>query len=279
MRLARGAIKLIAETVGDCKLGGRVLVIGKQEVWGAEAEIIRWLKESGLSPAAGETQLASKPDFRRLQFIQDTSMFNLMGFREVINLDNSDYEGAEFIWHLNRPLREELLKKVGRFDAIIDSGWLEHIFNIPEVLKNYYRLAAENGVVIHIVPSCKIVDHGFYMFSPTLFQDYYSANRWRIRSHSFLQHVPNYKTRWRIYIYAPGALTAFAFSGGMHRAMCAIYFAAQNLTGTTCNADVRQGMYFTAWSANACSGNSDALVRKTGWPTLRERSSPMSRNR
>src|SRR6266542_2706970 len=138
MGLARGAIKLIAETVTGCKRGGRVLVVGKQEVWGTEGEIIRWLKESGLSPAACETQLALKPDFRRLHFIQDTSLFKLMGFREVVNLDNSDYEGAEIIGDLNRPLAEELLVKAGRFDLIIDSGCLEHIFNVPQVLKNFH---------------------------------------------------------------------------------------------------------------------------------------------
>src|SRR5207247_2037857 len=156
MGLARGAIKLIAETVGGRKPGGRVLVVGKQEAWGTETEIIRWLKESGLSPAVCETQLALKPDFRRLQFIQDSSLFKLMGFREVVNLDTSDYEGAELVWDLNRPLPEELLAKTGRFDLIIDSGCLEHIFNVPQVLKNFYRLAADDGVVIHIVPSSNL---------------------------------------------------------------------------------------------------------------------------
>ena len=271
MGLARGAIKLIAETVGACKPAGRVLVVGKQEVWGTEAEIIRWLKESGLSPVACETQLALKPDFRRLQFIQDTSLFKLMGFREVINLDNSDYEGAELIWDLNRPLSEELLAEVGRFDLIIDSGCLEHIFNVPEVLKNFFRLAADKGVVIHILPSNNLVDHGFYMFSPTLFQDYYSANRWRILSHYFFQHYPNYKARWKIYRYKPGGLSAFAFSGMMNRTMCSTYFAAQKQPDTTGDANVQQGMYLTAWSRKGDDGDS---ASKSGWPALRERLKP-----
>ncbi len=271
MGLARGAIKLIAETVGGCKLAGRVLVVGKQEVWGTEAEIIRWLKESGLSPVACETQLALKPDFRRLRFIQDTSVFKLMGFREVINLDNSDYEGAELIWDLNRPLPEELLAKVGRFDVIIDSGCLEHIFNVPQVLKNFFRLAADNGVVIHILPSNNLVDHGFYMFSPTLFQDYYSANRWRILSHYFFQHYPNYKARWKIYRYNPGGLSAFAFSGMMNRTMCSTYFAAQKQPDATCDANVQQGMYLTAWFKKGDDGDS---ASRSDWPALRERLKP-----
>ncbi len=274
MGLARGAIKLIAETLGARNQRGRVLVIGKQEVWGTEAEIIRWLEESGLKPAACETRLASKPDFRRLQFIDDTSLFKLMGFREIVNLDHSDYEGAELIWDLNRPFPEALLEEVGRFDLIIDSGCLEHIFNVPQVLKNFYRLAADDGVVIHIVPSSNLVDHGFYMFSPTLFQDYYSANGWRILNHYFFQSVPNFKARWKVYKYAPGALMAFAFSGGLNRAICSIYFAAQKQPATTCDADVQQGMFLTAWSAKARGIDSDPLATKSGWPALRERLKP-----
>src|SRR6266550_2384408 len=215
MGLGRAAIKLIAETVRDCKLGGRVLVIGKQEVWGTGQEVRRWLEESGLTPAACEIQLALKQDFRRLQFIQDTSVFKLMGFREVVNLDNSDYEGAEIIGDLNRPLDGELLVKAGRFDLIIDAGCLEHIFNVPQVLRNFYHLAADRGTVIHILPSSNLVDHGFYTFSPTLFQDYYGANRWLILHHYFFQTYPSYKTRWKIYEYKPGALNAFAFTGGL----------------------------------------------------------------
>jgi hypothetical protein len=271
MGLARGAIKLIAETVRDGKLSGRILVVGKQEVWGTESEIIRWLKESGLSPATCETQLALKPDFRRLQFIQDTSLFKLMGFREVVNLDNSGYEGAELIWDLNRPLSEELLAKVGRFDVIIDSGCLEHIFNIPQVLMNFYRLAADNGVVIHLVPSNNLVDHGFYMFSPTLFQDYYFANRWRVLRHHFFQHYPNYHSRWRIYQYKPGGLSAFAFTGMMSRTMWSTYFAAQKQPDTTCDANVQQGMYLTAWSRKSEGGDSNS---KRGWSAMRERLKP-----
>jgi len=145
------------------------------------------------------------------------------------------------------------------------------IFNVPEVLKNFFRLAADKGVVIHILPSNNLVDHGFYMFSPTLFQDYYSANRWRILSHYFFQHYPNYKARWKIYRYKPGGLSAFAFSGMMNRTMCSTYFAAQKQPDTTGDANVQQGMYLTAWTKKGDDGDS---ASKSGWPALRERLKP-----
>ena len=177
-------------------------------MWGTEQEVVRWLRECGLTPASCETRISLKPDFQRLKFIQDTSLFKLMGFREAVTLDYSDYEGAEIICDLNHSLAEALLAKTGRFDLIVESGCLEHIFNVPQVLQNLYRLAADGGVVVHVAASSNLVDHGFYMFSPMLFQDYYSANHWNILQHYFFQNYPNYKARWRVYKYKPGALVA-----------------------------------------------------------------------
>ncbi len=69
MGLARAAIKLIAENVRDHKLQGRVLVIGKQDVWGSQEDVRRWLGESGLTPASHKALPSLKPYFQRLNFI------------------------------------------------------------------------------------------------------------------------------------------------------------------------------------------------------------------
>ena len=275
MGLARSAIQLIAETIRDHRISGRVLIIGKQDVWGTEIEVIRWLRECGLTPASCETRISLKPDFRRLNFIQDTSLFELMGFREAVTLDYSDYEGADVICDLNHPLPEGLLAKTGPFDLIIDSGCLEHIFNVPQVLRNYYHLAGDSGAVICIVPSSNLVDHGFYNFSPTLFQDYYSANHWQVLRHYLFQNFPNCNRRWKIYEYKPGALTAFAFAGGLGRAIWGIYFAAQKQPGATCDAQVQQGMFLRAWNTTAGRERpgQDAMA-KSGWLALRGRLKP-----
>jgi len=275
MGLARGAIKLIAETVRDHQITGRVLVIGKQDVWGTEKEVIRWLRQCDLSPVPCATRISLKPDLLRLNFIQDTSLFQMMGFREVVTLDYSDYEGAEIICDLNHPLPDGLVAKSGLFDLIIDAGCLEHIFNVPQVLRNFYHLVGDRGTVIHILPSSNLVDHGFYTFSPTLFQDYYGANRWLILHHYFFQTYPSYKTRWKIYEYKPGALNAFAFTGGLNRGMWSVYVAARKQPGATCDAEVQQGFFMAAWADEASGGNpGHAAISKRGWPALRERLKP-----
>ena len=60
---------------------------------------------------------------------------------------------------------------------IIDGGTMEHIFHIPNVLNNIYRMLRVGGRIIHISPSSNYVDHGFYSFSPTLFYDFYQTNK------------------------------------------------------------------------------------------------------
>src|SRR2546428_674353 len=245
MGLSRPAIKLLAETVRASHLAGRALIIGKQDVWGTHDEVACWLRESGLNLPNCDIAVSVKPEFRRLGFIQDTSLFKMMGFQEVVTLDNSPYEGAEMIHDLNIPLTEDRLAKMGQYDVIIDSGCLEHIFDVPQVLRNFFRLANDRGAVIHIAPSSNLVDHGFYMFSPTFFQDYYSANRWQILCHYFFQNFPSYNACWRVYEYEPNALTPLSF-GGLKGGMYGVYVAAQKKPGSTCDANVQQGTYLAA---------------------------------
>ena len=261
----------MAEAVKEHKLCGRVLVIGKQDVWGTELDILRWLGESGLPPAKCKVLPSLKSDFKRLNFIQDISLFQLMGFQGVITMDNSAYEGADIIHDLNLPLPEELAAKLGRFDLVVDAGCLEHIFNTPQVLKNLHGLAADRGVVVHISPSSNHGDHGFYMFSPTFFQDCYSANRWNILFHYFFQYSSNYKAGSKIYQYRPEALLPISF-GRLSRGLYGVFIVVRKQDGSTANANVQQGMYLAAWAEDAELNNPKTFKNK--WRALRERLKP-----
>ncbi len=249
MGLVRAAIKLIAETVKSQKLHGRVLVIGKQDVWGTEQDVRRWLEECGLTPTGHKTSLTLKPYYQKMGFIQDVSVFKLMGFEEVITTDNSDYEKAYVIFYLNAPLTDEMAAKLGSFDLIVDSGCIEHIFNVPQVLKTFHLLTSSQGVVMHIIPSSNHVDHGLYMLSPTFFHDYYSANRWKIHCQYFGQYCQSYKAKWKMYNYVPGALNPVAF-GGL-KGTYVNFIAVQKQSDSTYNANVQQGVYLPAWAGDA----------------------------
>ena len=66
--------------------------------------------------------------------------------------------------------------------GLLDSGTLEHVFHLPNALKSVVELAKVGGRVMLLSPSSNHFDHGFYMFSPTLFYDYFSANGLRIET-------------------------------------------------------------------------------------------------
>lgn len=94
-------------------------------------------------------------------FFRDT-----LGVQDFHTMDYSDYEGADLLHDLNSPLAPE---HYGRFDAIVDGGTLEHIFNVPEALKSYMRLVKVGGRIFIFTPANGNCGHGFYQFSPEFF--------------------------------------------------------------------------------------------------------------
>lgn len=105
--------------------------------------------------------------------INTYEFFRMFGFREVHAIDYNELDGADIIFNLNDDLPEDLHQK---YDYIIDSGTLEHVFDVAKAIKNVSAMLRQGGMIIHILPLGGYVDHGFYSFSPTFFLDYYPLN-------------------------------------------------------------------------------------------------------
>jgi SAM-dependent methyltransferase len=137
---------------------GDVLMLGRQDLNVFPAKMVELLAGHGLSgelfrPGARDTGYA-EPCFRAL------------GARNVWSLDVSDFEGAEFVHDLNRPIPDKLKD---RFDLVYDGGTLEHVFQFPTALKNCMELVRPGGrLFLHTVAN-NYCGHGFYQFSPELF--------------------------------------------------------------------------------------------------------------
>ena len=80
-------------------------------------------------------------------------------------VDNSAYEGANIVHDLNTPLPEQYFR---RYDAVIDGGSLEHIFNFPVAVANLMRMVKVGGSLFLSNPANNQCGHGFYQFSPEL---------------------------------------------------------------------------------------------------------------
>jgi hypothetical protein len=116
------------------------------------------------------------------------SLFRWLGARHVDALDASDYEGANLIADLNQPVPESYR---ARYDLVYDSGSLEHIFNVPQVLRNYMEMTRVGGSVLIETFASNLMGHGLYQFSPELFYRVFSPeNGFRVVRTVVFEYYP-----------------------------------------------------------------------------------------
>src|SRR4051812_42760851 len=89
-----------------------------------------------------------------------------LGAQSVMSLDYSAFEDCDIVHDMNRPIDPS---QHGTFDAVIDGGSLEHIFNFPGALANCMNLLKVGGSLFIFTPVNNHLGHGFYQFSPELF--------------------------------------------------------------------------------------------------------------
>jgi hypothetical protein len=102
----------------------RTAMIGRQSFWPDVQALERVFKTLDIARDA--------QDFRRQNRYAE-EFFRLLGAQSVESIDASEYEGATHVHDMNLPVPRELL---GRFSVVHDGGTLEHVFNVPQALKN-----------------------------------------------------------------------------------------------------------------------------------------------
>lgn len=157
------------------KVGGDVLCIGAPEThfsweWIQES-LFPWLKKTNLNlfdfslPIQLRSNLSKSVPFKEF--------FLIWGLESVKVLDLDGYEGADHLFDLNESECPSNLHS--KFDLIVDGGSLEHCFNLPNALNSLNLMLRNNGIIFHTNPANKMLDHGFFQISPTLYSDYYQA--------------------------------------------------------------------------------------------------------
>jgi hypothetical protein len=123
----------------------------------------------------GDSQSIAAWHGRQSSVIDADSLWRVLGF-DPHYLDIAVIRGGEIVQDLNEPLAPEL---VGAFDFVIDSGTLEHCFNIAQAVANVAMAVRVGGVVHHGNPLV-MINHGFYNFSPAFYHDFYGANGFKL---------------------------------------------------------------------------------------------------
>lgn len=240
MGISKGTAKLLLNEQSKREFSGSILQLGRQTFYFSEQEFSQWAEKMN-------TELADSDEKHpKDEIISDTLFFKLLGFEEVFSADYSNYENPDFIFDLNNPVPEEYHN---RFDVIYDGGTMEHCFNTFQVLKNIHLMLKRGGRVIHSSPSNNHVDHGFYMFSPTLFADYYNANSWKVHTLNIFKYTRGHIYEpWLIYDYTPGCLEFYAFGGFNDDKLLGIWSICEKTGSSTKDVIPSQGFYTKTWS-------------------------------
>jgi hypothetical protein len=151
----------------------RSLMIGRQELIVDVSTLRRILAAGGIQ--------TTEADVERLLHDGDgfaDPLLRLLGAAQVDSMDISSYEGATIAHDLNEPIPPILRN---RYSVVIESGSLEHVFNVAQALRNCLEMVEDGGHFISIGPANNAMGHGFYQFSPELyFRTLSSANGFRI---------------------------------------------------------------------------------------------------
>lgn len=250
MGIAKGALSLLFELKTEKKFKGVACQLGRQTTYITPIQFQTIGKSFGFN--VNELKHIEFEDSLNPGMISDNDLFTELGFETIESIDYSDYENPTHVLDLNIPVSEEFYN---RYDFIYDGGTLEHVFNFPQCLKNIYFMLKPGGMIIHASPSHNHVDHGFYMFSPTVFYDYYFANKYEIVKSYVFEYESKHNTRpWLIYKYEPGILDSRSY-GGWGRKMLGIWFVAQKTSESTCEIIPQQNLYLRVWANSRKSIN------------------------
>lgn len=231
MGIAKGAVSLFYELKQSTTLSGSVCQLGRQQLWLDADQLGRIAARFGF-------------DAQTKGPLTDEKLFTLLGFDTVESIDYSDFEQATHVLDLNRPVPSSMWEK---YDVIFDGGTLEHVFDFPSALKNIHAMLKPGGLIVHASPSHNHVDHGFYMFSPTVFNDYYRANGYEIVRFFIFEHERDHAGRpWLIYKYSPEAISHLSY-GGWRDKLLGIWCVARKLPSSSSDVVPQQGYYLTAW--------------------------------
>jgi SAM-dependent methyltransferase len=261
----RGTIRLLFDEARRRPFSGSVLQLGRMSIFASDNQLGTWAKERGieLAPVA-DPALSHDPLLAEMNCVDDITFFRRLGFSDVQSLDVSDWEQADLIWDLNQPVPDDWK---GRYDCVFESGTIQHVFHLPNVLANIHDLLKTGGRVVHgQAPSHNHVDHGFYMFSPTLFWDYWTTNGYSIDAAYWFEFEPFWfrskfvAPPWRIRRYTPGSLDAYGYGGFGHRQVSLFFVATRGEEAT--RGEVPQQSYYERFWSDEASERMDGAAQK-----------------
>jgi len=259
--LARAAVHLLMTEAAKRPFEGSVATLGRQHVYLTSREVSALADQYQVRLRSIAPELHREPNLAKKGFVSDDWLFKSLGFDSIVRLDYSDYESCEIILDLNAAATPESLHQ--RFDLVLDSGTLEHVFDFAAGLRHCVQMVRMGGRVIHLTPSSNCVEHGFYSVSPTLYADFYAASGFEV-NRVWLCEIPIDLPRgiWNVYDYL-GSSERFISLGQLSDKIWFAFSVATALPGHEARTP-QQWIYTRTWA----QATNDASV------TVSERQEP-----
>lgn len=150
----------------------RTLAIGRQALFVDPPDLERHRRHRGL-PVLDDGPTGAAPG-APLYF--EPLMRHWFGALVTDSVDASPYEHATHVHDMNRPWPTDSPLR-GRYDAVLDFGCLEHVFDFATAWRNAVDSCRVGGHLLHALPANNLSGHGFYQFSPELFCSLYQPAR------------------------------------------------------------------------------------------------------
>ncbi len=171
----------------------------------------------------------------------DDLLVKEFGATSVTSIDASSYEGATYVWDLNR----ELESNFPQFDTVIDAGTLEHIFDVRTSFSNIARCCRIGGQIVHMLPANNFVGHGFYQFSPEFFFSVYSEARGFLGTEVYLADLGRINAWWSV--LAP---TGTSRSTAMSSHETYTLVRTRKISDAASSRPVQQSDYVSRWAGH-----------------------------
>lgn len=243
MGIGKGPAILLMKEAKRKPFHGSLLTLGRQSVLISPYQLRNYSKLAKFPLNLPK----SKDDYAEMS---DKDFFPLLGFSEVKTLDYSDYEDASIKFDLNSGALPEIYKDA--FDTIYDGGTIEHVFHLPNALKSLIWMLKPGGRLIHLSPASNHLEHSFYMFSPTFYHDFYSANKFQIDSIQIVGCTPCFDYKYHVYDYKSLCLSNTDIGmGRLDNRMYMVHSIVTKTPNSTYDAIPNQSIYSShLWNQN-----------------------------
>jgi hypothetical protein len=161
-------------------LSGDVLLIGRQAIYLTAQQLIDLYRKFGIALAGvspDEVELDTSTLNRQIEFgdhrwVSDRAVFRLLGIDRLRALDVSNYEDAEIVHDLNKPIPDSLK---GIADIIVDGSTLDNTFNAAQSLMNFAAMLRPGGRLF-AVNAFSAHNNGYALLPPLTWVDYFVYN-------------------------------------------------------------------------------------------------------